>query len=80
MVFFCEKYTQEILSCVALTDHRTVDTPMELGVHLKPTDGAPLADPTRYCQLVGSLVYLGITRPDISHSVHILSQFVSAPT
>jgi hypothetical protein len=58
----------------------TVDTPMELGVHLRPTDGAPLADPTRYRQLVESLVYLRITRPDISHSVHILSQFVSAPT
>jgi len=53
---------------------------MELGVHLKPTDGAPLADPTRYRELVGSLVYLGVTRPDITHSVHILSQFVSAPT
>ena len=53
---------------------------MELGVHLRATDGEPLADPTRYLHLVGSLVYLGITRPDISHVVHILSQFVSAPT
>ena len=75
-----EKYAQDLLSRAALTDHRTVDTPMELNVHLRPTDGVPLADPTRYRQLVGSLVYLGITRPDITHSVHILSQFVSAPT
>ncbi|GJN09092.1 hypothetical protein PR202_ga27065 [Eleusine coracana subsp. coracana] len=29
---------------------------------------------------MGSLVYLGVTRPDISHVVHILSQFISAPT
>ena len=68
-----EKYTQDHLSRAALTDHCTVDTPMELGVHLRPTDGAPLANPTRYRQLVGSLVYLGITRPDITHPVHILS-------
>jgi hypothetical protein len=53
---------------------------MELGVHLRPTDGAPLANPTCYRQLVGSLVYLGITRLDISHPVHILSQFISAST
>jgi len=29
---------------------------------------------------VGSLVYLTVTRSDIAHAVHILSQFVSAPT
>jgi hypothetical protein len=53
---------------------------MELNVRLKPTDGEPLEDPTRYRHVVGSLVYLGDTRPDISYSVHILSQFVSAST
>ena len=30
--------------------------------------------------MVGSLFYLAVTRPDISYPVHILSQFVSAPT
>jgi hypothetical protein len=53
---------------------------MELGVHLQSTDGAPLDDITHYRHLVGSLVYLGITRPDISYTVRILSQFISAPT
>jgi hypothetical protein len=75
-----KKYIQDLLDRASLTNHRIAKTPMELNVHLMPTDGEPFADPTRYCHIVGSLVYLGVTRPDISYSVHILSQFVSIPT
>jgi hypothetical protein len=75
-----EKYIQDLLNRASLTDHWIADTPMELNVHLTPTDGEPLEDPTRYRHIVGSLVYLCVTRPGISYSIHILSQFVSAPT
>ncbi|WVZ72126.1 hypothetical protein U9M48_020636 [Paspalum notatum var. saurae] len=75
-----EKYIQGLLDRASITDHKTEETPMELNLHLSATDGEPLDGPTRYRHIVGSLVYLGVTRPDISYSVHILSQFVSAPT
>src|SRR3954468_13250019 len=75
-----ERYIQDLLSRASLTDERTVETPMELNLSLRASDGDPLSDPTRYRHLVGSLVYLAVTRPDISYSVQILSQFVSAPT
>jgi hypothetical protein len=75
-----EKYIQNLLGRASLTDQRTAETPMELNVHLVATDDEPLDDPTRYCHIVGSLVYLGVIRPDISYFVHIPSQFVSAPT
>lgn len=74
------RYIEDLLAQSGLTDTKTVTTPMELHVRLRPTDGTLLDDPSRYRHLVGSLVYLTVTRPDIAYAVHILSQFVSAPT
>ena len=73
------KYTSELLSQVGLTDSKTVDTPVELNTHLTPTGGKPLSNISLYRRLVGSLVYLTVTRPDISYAVHRVSQYLSAP-
>ena len=74
------KYLQDLGAHSGLTDTRTAATPMELNLQLRLNDGTPLPDHSRYRHIIGSLVYLTITRPDIAHPVHILSQFVSAPT
>jgi len=73
------KYASELLSRAGLTDSKTVDTPVELNAHLTPTGGKPLSNPSLYRRLVGSLVYLTVTRPDISYAVHQVSQYLSAP-
>ena len=61
-----------------LTKSKTVDTPVELNAHLTPSGGKPLSNPFLYRRLVGSLVYLIVTRPDISYAVHQVSQYLSA--
>ncbi|XP_058187678.1 uncharacterized mitochondrial protein AtMg00810-like [Rhododendron vialii] len=73
------KYVTDILHRAQLTDDKNIDTPIELHVKFSDSDGVPLADPTEYRELVGSLVYLTVTRPDIAYAVHIVSQFVCAP-
>jgi hypothetical protein len=78
--FSQEKYIQVLLDRAYFIDYRTAETLMEFNIHLTPTDGEPLEDSTHYHHIIGSLVYLGVNRPDILYSVHILSQFISALT
>ena len=42
-------------------------------------DGEPISDATRYRQLVGSLIYLIVSRSDILHAVGMVSKFMDAP-
>jgi hypothetical protein len=52
---------------------------MEVNLKLHQEGGDPLSNPSMYRQLVGSLNYLTITRPDISFTVQQVSQFMQAP-
>ena len=73
------KYAFDLLSHASLTDTKVVSTPLEMNAHLTPLDGTPLSDATLYRQLVSSLVYLIVTRPDIAYVIHLVSQFLVAP-
>lgn len=75
-----QKYIHGILTPASLSDSKLVPTPLEGNAKLGITNGKPLNDPTSYCQVVGSLVYLTITHLDITFVVHTVSQFVIAPT
>jgi hypothetical protein len=73
------KYTLEILEDCGLLASKPSKFPMETNLKLSRLSGDILADLTSYRRLVGRLLYLTITRPDISFSVQILSQFMDTP-
>ena len=73
------KYTSDLISRARIIDSKIVDTPIEYNCHLNSHDDESLSDATLYRQLVGSLIYLTVTRPDISYAVHVVSQFMIAP-
>ena len=73
------KYTSDLISRASITDSKIVNTPIEYNCRLNSHDGESLSDATLYKQLVGSLFYLTVTRPDISYEVHVVSQFMAAP-
>ena len=73
------KYTSNLISRASIIDSKIVDTPIDYNYCLNSHDGESLSDATLYRQFVGSLIYLTVTRPDISYAVHVVSQFMAAP-
>ncbi|XP_042752015.1 secreted RxLR effector protein 161-like [Lactuca sativa] len=53
--------------------------PTEQNLKLNKGDNEDRIDANMYQRLVGRLLYLQATRPDITYSVNVLSQFVSDP-
>lgn len=74
------KYILEILSELDMDNCKGVSTLMCSSVPLWVADGSPLTDATRYRGTLGKSQYLSLTRPDISHAVNKLSQFMHTPT
>jgi len=60
------KYACDLVSYTGLTDDKTIPSPLEAKAKFLSTDGSQLKDAMLYHQLVGSLVYLTVTRPDIA--------------
>jgi hypothetical protein len=58
-----------------LNNSKPSNTSIEVNLKLHKNDDDPIDDQS----LVGNLVYLTITRPDISFSVNIVSQFMNNP-
>lgn len=56
------------------------NTPIEVNHKLKEGDSERLIDVSRYQQLVGRLIYMLLTRPNIAYAVGAISQFMHAPT
>ncbi|RDX89938.1 putative mitochondrial protein, partial [Mucuna pruriens] len=73
------KYALDILQETSMSNCKPVDSPMDPNMKLMVKQGEPYSDPERYRRLVGKLIYLTITRPDISFAVGVVSQFVQAP-
>lgn len=80
-IHICQrKYALDILDECGLLASKPATTPMTKGTRLNAQDGTPLPDPGAYRRLIGKLLYLTTTRPDISFSVQQLSQYMGHPT
>ena len=74
------KYALDIINEAGLLGSKpVVCTPMEVNHQLLRNKSLLCKNPAQFRRVVGSLVYLTITRPDLCYSVHVLSQVMHAP-
>ena len=68
-----------MLSKYGMIGCKPISVPLEQNVKLSTDAGELLEDRTMYRRIVGSLIYMTITRPDLSYVVGLVSQFMQAP-
>ncbi|XP_016461504.1 secreted RxLR effector protein 161-like [Nicotiana tabacum] len=82
------KYALQLISEVGLAGAKSISTPIELNQklttveynkHVGVNGDEELEDIGSYQKLIGKLLYLTITRPNLSFAVQVLSQFMQHP-
>ena len=72
-------YVLNMLYNIGMTDSRPISTPLDKNQKLRP-DSGEVYNETRFRQIVRSLIYLTITRSDLSYPVRLISHFMQRPT
>ena len=74
------KYVLDLLDETGMAGCKPADTPMQQNLQFSKETSKRQTDKGRYQQLVGKLIYLSHTRPDITFAVSVVSQFMNEPT
>jgi hypothetical protein len=74
-----EKYTKDLLKRFKMDDYKPIKTPMPSNRHLDLDEGGKPVDQTLYHSMIGSLLYLTASRPDIMFSVRMCAHFQACP-
>ncbi|KAL0323431.1 UNVERIFIED_CONTAM: Retrovirus-related Pol polyprotein from transposon TNT 1-94 [Sesamum angustifolium] len=72
------KYISDILQDVGSSSQDSHNTPASRN-KFSAEAGNALPNPAPYRRLIGRLIYLGFTRPDIAHATQQLSQYLQHP-
>ena len=73
------KYAKNLVKKFGLESASSVRTPMSLNVKLTVDLLGKSVDPSLYKSMIGSLLYLTASRPDISYSVGVCARYQTNP-
>lgn len=74
------KYTLDILNDTGMVGCKPANTPLPTGISLTDMNNELYTNISEYRRLIGRLLYMNITRPDLTYVVQQLSQYVKSPT
>jgi hypothetical protein len=74
-----EKYLREMLKRFQMEYSEPVGTHMVTGCKLRKDDDSPDVDQSSYRLMIGNLLYIIASRPDIMHVVGMVGRYQSAP-
>ncbi|XP_043714849.1 uncharacterized mitochondrial protein AtMg00810-like [Telopea speciosissima] len=74
-IFLSQKgYAKKLIERFGINSSKLCSTPLDANIKIRRKEGKLLSDPHHYRALVGNLIYLTITRPDIAFSVGLVSR------
>ncbi|GAU16794.1 hypothetical protein TSUD_200370 [Trifolium subterraneum] len=79
-IFLCQqRYAKDVLERFNMDKSNVVSSPIVTGTKLSKHDKSEEVNPTQFKQIVGSLMYLTATRPDVMFVVHMIARFMEHP-
>lgn len=80
-IYMCQrKFAREVLERFEMDSSNGVSSPIVPGTKVSKKGGGAVLNTTLYKQIIGSLMYLTVTRPDLTFAVGLASRFMENPT
>jgi hypothetical protein len=73
------KYTKDLMKKFNMAELKPVSTLMSFAASLGPDEDGEVVDQREYRSMIGSLLYLTATRPDIQFAMGLCARFQSSP-
>jgi hypothetical protein len=73
------KYMKDMMKKFNMAELKPVSTPMSMATLLDLDENGELTDQREYMSMIGSLLYLTVTRPDIQFIVCLCARFQASP-
>ena len=73
------KYIKDMLKKFGMQDAKSISTPMGTNEHLDSDASGNMVDQKMYRSMIGSLLYVTASRPDVMFSVCMCARFQASP-